>query len=339
METNQSPPPPAQMMQMITGFWTSCCIYSAAKLDIGDRIAEKPKTAAQLASETQTHAPSLYRVLRALSSVGVFSENEKGEFELTPLGNTLRSDVPGSMKAMAIALLGDHYSAWGNLLHSIKTGETAFDNLHNMPVYKYYATHPESGVNFTKAMSGLTQSVLMNILSAYDFSSFKTIVDIGGGNGALLHGILNKATNSKGIIFDEEYIKNEALQNIEKNNLQQRCSFEAGSFLEKVPSGASAYLMKYILHGWLDETSKKILENVYKAMPQGSKLLIIESVISERNAPQSGKFMDINMLVMSGGMERTAAEWKNLVESVGLNFSKIIPTPSPMLSIIETEKI
>ena len=338
METKQSPPPPAQMMQMITGFWTSCCIYAAAKLNIGDLLAEKPKTAAQLASETQTHAPSLYRLLRALSSVGVFSENEKSEFELTPLGNTLRSDVPGSMKAMAIALLGTHYSAWGNLLHSIKTGEIAFDNLHNMPIYKYYETHPEDGVNFTKAMSGLTQAVIMNILSAYDFSSFKTIVDIGGGNGTLLNGILNKAPNSKGIVFDEEYIKNEALQNIEKNNLQQRCSFEAGSFFEKVPSGASAYLMKYILHGWVDENSKKILANVYKAMPQDSKLLIIESVISDRNIPQSGKFMDINMLVISGGVERTEKEWKNLIESAGLKISKIISTPSAMFSIIETEK-
>jgi len=338
MDLTQTPPPPAQMLQMITGFWTSCCIYTAAKLNIADCLAEKPKTAAQLAAETQTHAPSLYRMLRALSSVGVFSENEKSEFELTPLGNTLRSDVPGSMKAMAISQLGDHYAAWGNLLHSIKTGEIAFDNLHHMPVWKYYEMHPEDGVNFTKAMSGLTQGAIMSILPAYDFSSFATIVDIGGGNGALLHGILSQATNAQGIIFDEAYIKDEALQNIEKNNLQQRCTFEAGSFFVEVPAGASAYLLKLVLHDWDDEKAEKILANVYKAMPPEGKLLIIESVIPDGNTPHPGKFIDVNMLAMTGGKERTEKEWKNLIEKAGLKIVNVIATHSPTVSIIETEK-
>src|SRR5690349_14010091 len=191
--TNNQTPPPVQMMQMVTGFWTSCCIYAAAKLDIADHLKEGAQTAGQLAETTHCDPASLYRILRALSSVGVFSENNEHKFELTSLGETLRGDVPGSMKAMAIAQLGDHYNAWGNLIYSIKTGNIAFDKVEGMSVWKYYETHPDEGVNFMKAMTGVTGAAVMNVLPCYDFSGFKTIVDVGGGNGALLMAVLNTA--------------------------------------------------------------------------------------------------------------------------------------------------
>lgn len=338
MQHNQVPPPPVQMVQMITGFWTSCCIYNAAKLDIADKLAEKPQTADELAAATHTYAPFLYRLLRALCSVGVFKENERKQFEITPLGNTLRSNVPGSMKAMAIAQLGDHYPAWGNLMHSLKTGEIAFDHVQGMPVWKYYETHPEDGANFAKAMSGMTEAALANIIPAYDFTGYNTIVDIGGGDGTMLCAILNEAKIAQGLVYDEAYLKEQALKNIEQKGLLSRCSFTGGSFFDSVAPGGDLYLMKMILHDWNDEQSKKILRNVNNAMGKGSKLLIIEGIIPEGNDPHPGKFMDINMMAMTGGKERTEKEWKAMMSECGLRCSKIIHTHHPLFSIIEVVK-
>jgi hypothetical protein len=338
MDQQHQIPPPAQMMQMITGFWTSCCIYAAAKLNVAELLSAKAKTAAQLAEEVHCHAPSLYRVLRALSSTGIFSENANGEFSNTTLSETLKGDVPGSMKAMALAQLGDHYGAWGNLTYSIKTGNIAFDFVEGMPIWKYYETHPEEGNNFIRAMAGLTGAVIMNVLPAYDFSSFKTIVDIGGGNGALMFGILNNAPNAKGIVFDEEYVVNETKKTIAAKGLDSRCTISAGTFFEFVPKDADCYLMKHILHDWDDEKSLQILKNCFVAMKSGSKLLLLESVIPGANQPHPGKFMDINMLTMTGGRERTAEEYRIIIEKAGLKLSQIIYTNSPMFSIVEIIK-
>lgn len=334
----QETPPPVQMMQMITGFWTSCCIYNAAKLNIADVIGTNALTADQLAEATHSHAPSLYRVLRALGSVGIFSENEIGEFSNTPLSNTLKSEVPGSMKAMAMAQLGDHYDGWGNLMYSIKTGNNAFDKVEGMSIWKYYETHPEEGINFMKAMTGVTGAVIMNVLPAYDFTSFKKIVDVGGGNGALLMAVLNTAPQAEGIVFDEEYLKDETKKSIAAKGLSKRCTVESGSFFDFVPKDADAYLMKMVLHDWTDEQCIQILKNCQHAAKSDSKIIVIEAVIPEGNVPHPGKFMDINMMAMTGGKERTAKEFTSLFTQAGLKLSKIIPTHSPMFNILEVTK-
>lgn len=335
---NQIPPPPVQMMQMITGFWTSCCIYSAAKLDIADHLKDKPQTADQLAEATHSDACALYRVLRALSGVGVFKENVQGQFELTPLGSTLQSDTPGSMKAMAIAQLGDHFNAWGNLMYSIKTGQISFDNIEGMSVWKYYELHPEEGVNFMKAMSGLTGAVIQHVLPVYDFTGLETIVDVGGGNGALLMAVLDKAPQAKGIVFDEEYVVEETRKILKAKGYDKRCDTAAGSFFDFIPANADAYLMKLVLHDWNDEQCVQILTHCYKAMKRGSKLLVLDAVIPEGNEPHPGKFMDINMLAMTGGRERTEKEFAYLFGRVGLELSRVVPTHSPMVSIVEVIK-
>jgi O-methyltransferase domain/Dimerisation domain len=335
---NQQPPPPVQMMQLITGFWTSCCIYAAAKLDIADYLKDGPKTAPQLAELTHSHVSSLYRVLRALSSVGIFQENSSQQFELTPLGATLQSDVPGSMKAMTLAQLGDHFNAWGNLVYSIKTGNIAFDNIEGMTVWEYYQSHPDEGVNFMKAMTGITGAVIMNVLPSYDFSGFKTIVDVGGGNGALLMAVLQTTPEAKGIVFDEEYVVDETKKELKEKGFDKRCDTEAGSFFNFIPADADAYLMKMILHDWNDEQCLQILNNCSKVMKPSSKLLVFEAVIPEGNDPHPGKFMDINMLTMTGGKERTEKEFTSLFSGAGLKLSKIIATHSPMFSIIEVIK-
>lgn len=331
-------PPPAQMMHKITGFWTSCCIYTAAKLNIADLLATKPQTAAQLAKESDTHAPSLYRVLRALASEGIFREDENGEFSITPLGETLQENVPGSMKAMALAQLGDHFGAWGNLEYSVKTGGIAFDDLEGMSVWKYYEQNPEDGINFMKAMSGLTGSVIKYVIPAYDFSQFKSIVDIGGGNGVLLSAILETVPEAKGIVFDEPYVVEETKKILESKEIGSRCTVEGGSFFEGVPQDADAYLLKMILHDWDDEKSVQILTNIAAGMKPESKLLILESVIPGANIPHPGKFFDINMLAMTGGKERTEGEFAALLEKSGLKLAQVIGTQSPMFSIVEVVK-
>lgn len=331
-------PPPAVMMHKITGFWTACCIYNAAKLNIADLLAVKPQTAEQLAETTGTHAPSTYRLLRALASEGIFSENENGEFSNTPLGGTLQDNVPGSMKAMALTQLGDHFGAWGNLEYSLRTGGIAFDEVEGMSVWDYYKANPEEGILFMKAMTGLTGAVVMNVLPAYDFNQFKSIVDIGGGNGMLMMAVLNVAPDAKGIVFDEEYVVNETQKIIDGKDISNRCTVEAGSFFDSVPQNVDAYLMKMILHDWDDEKSIQILKNCAKAMKAESKLLILESVLPGRDIPHPGKFLDINMLAMTGGRERTQEEFASILEQAGLKLTQVINTKSPMFSIIEATK-
>lgn len=338
MTTAPTISPSTQMMQMITGFWTSCCIYNAAKLNVADLLHKENMTCEKLAESTHTNASSLYRMMRALASVGIFSENEKGEFSNTTLSETLRSDQPGSMKAMAIAQLGDHYPAWGNLLYSLKTGNTAFEKVEGMNVWKYYETHPEEGLNFMKAMTGSTNSAIQNVIPNYDFSSAKTIVDIGGGNGAFLMAVLDKAPQATGIVFDEEYVVDETMKTIEERGFSKKCSVSAGNFFEAVTAGADLYLMKHVLHDWNDEQSEQILMNCSKAMNEKSKILVIEAVIPKGNTGHPGKFMDINMMAMTGGKERTEAEYASLFANAGLKLERVIYTNSPTLSILEVTK-
>jgi SAM-dependent methyltransferase len=335
MDQPQQIPPPAQMMQMITGFWVSCCVYAAARLNVAHYLAEAPMSAEELATATGSHAPSMFRLLRALAGVGVFSRNAEGKFELTPLGNTLRPGVPGSMRAMAIAQLGDHYRAWGDLPHSVKTGEIAFDHVEGMPVWKYYEMHPEDGVNFMQAMTGLTQAVIMNIVPAYDFSQFGTIVDVGGGNGALLTAVLEAAPQARGIVFDEDYVVKETAQRLAQAGLNGRCRVAAGSFFDDPLPEADAYLLKMVLHDWDDEKSVDILENVARSLEPGGKVLVMESVIPESDQPHPGKLMDINMLAMTGGRERTETEFAELFQRAGLRLSRVVHTHSPLFSVVE----
>jgi len=338
MNTQTQLPPPAQMMQKITGFWISCSIYTAAKLNIADLLAENAQTAEQLAVLTNTHSPSLYRLLRALSGEGLFSEDENGVFSLTPLGETLKDGVPGSMKAMALAQLGDHFNAWGNLEYSVKTGSIAFDNIEGKSVWEYYESNPEDGINFMKAMSGLTGAVIKNVLPAYNFSQFKSMVDIGGGNGALMMALLNAQPEATGIVFDEEYVTVETQKLLLEKGYGERCTVQGGDFFESVPAGADLYTMKMILHDWDDDQSIKILTNIASEMKENSKLLIIEAVVPGANLPHPGKFLDLNMLAMTGGKERTEEEFSYLLYQSGLKLTRVIPTHTPMFSILEAVK-
>lgn len=336
----QKPELSFKMYELISGYWVACCVHAVSKLDIADKLAHGPKTLSELAKETESDEPSLYRLLRAVTSVGIFEENKDGTFQLNDFGSTLLTDVPGSVKPWALANLGEHFPAFGDLTYGVQTGKVPFDHAHGIPVWDYYQQNPDAGVNLAKAMAGMSGAVLKAIIDAYDFTPYKTLVDVGGGNGALMFAVLEATPGSKGIIFDQPYIADLTSKAIPED-LAQRCTTAAGSFFEEViPEGADLYMMKWTIHDWNDEESIRILKNIHHAMPKGAKLLIIDSVIPDdsQNKPHAGKLLDINIMAMTTGKERTLSEFKSLVEKSGLTFKRLILTDTEISSIVECEK-
>ncbi|MCI0525465.1 MAG: acetylserotonin O-methyltransferase [Acidobacteria bacterium] len=328
-------PPQFAMLQMITGFWVSRAIYIAAKLGLADLVKDGPKMADDLARSTSAHGPSLYRLLRALASVGVFVEDDQKRFAQTPLSETLRSDALGSLRAMAMVELGqEHFPAWGNLMHSVKTGEIAFDNLFKQNAWEYYAQNPEDASNFNDAMRGLTEMVNMAVLAAYDFSGADKIVDVAGGTGGLIGAILKANPQMRGVLFDLPHVIAEAGPSLDRAGVRDRCETATGDFFESVPEVGDAYVMKWIIHDWDDEKSAVILKNIHRAMNENGKLLLLEMVVPEGNQPDLSKFMDLNMMVMTGGRERTEAEFGALMAASGFKLTRVVRTASPV-SIVE----
>ncbi|MFB8790492.1 MAG: methyltransferase [Potamolinea sp.] len=325
------------MYSMISSFWVSRAIYIAAKLGIADYL-QQPKTVEELATLTDTHAPSLYRILRALASVGIFAEDDKHRFRLTPLAATLQTDATGSLRFMAIAELGDErYLGWGNFLHSVKTGETAFDQVTGMSIWDYYAQNPENGKFFNLAMTDLTANVVEAVLESYDFSSLNTVVDVGGGQGSLISAILKANPTLKGILFDMPSVIEDAIPKLAADGVADRCVGVGGNFFESVPGGGDAYLLKWIIHDWDDSQAIAILRNCYQAMSDNGKLLLIELVVFPGNDQPIAKLMDLNMLVMMGGRERTETEYRALLQAAGFQLTRIIFTRLPV-NVIEAIK-
>jgi hypothetical protein len=321
---------------MIAGFWVSRVLYAVAKLDIPSLLKDGPATAEVLAGKTGMHAPSLYRVLRAAASVGVFEEDEHGSFSLTPLGETLRPDVPGSLHAFAVTELGGgHYRAWGELLHSVRTGEIAFDHAHGMSIWEYFfERNPADGQIFNASMTGLTGTVVEAVIEAYDFSPYEKPVDVGGGQGAFLSAVLKANPAARGVLFDAPSVIAKADASLKAAGVADRIDTVAGSFFESVPPGGDLYLLKWVLHDWNDKDNIVILSKVRAAMPKGAKLIVVDTVVPAGNQPSPSKFIDLDMLVANGGMERTEQEFHSLFQAAGFRVERIIPTRSPS-SVIE----
>ncbi len=275
-----TPPPHMVMLQMAVSYWVSQCIYAAAKLGIADCLKTGEKSCDELATLTQSHAPSLYRLLRALASVGVFAETEPGQFALTPLAQCLRSDVPESIRDTSIMLGGpDQYNSWGNILHSIKTGESAFDTIYGMNVLEYFAQNPEPAEVFDRAMTSFSSTEIAAVITSYDFASIRPLVDVAGGQGSMLTAILKANPQMEGVLFDLSEVIERAQPQIERESIVDRCHLVAGNFFESVPAGADAYLLKHILHDWDDEHSITILKNCSSAMAENGRVLVVEQVI------------------------------------------------------------
>ncbi len=326
-QTQTENPPELVMLQMIHSYWVFLLIYAAAKLGIADLLKNEALNCDKLASLTQTHPRSLSRLMRALASVGIFEENQQGDFALTPLSNCLLSDAPSSVRAGAIMLGEEHYRAWGDILYSMRTGKSAFENLYGMNVFEYYAQNPEPEQIFSEAMTSVSIMEDMAVTKAYDFSKIQKLVDVGGGHGGLIASILKSNPHLQGVLFDQPSVVDGANNVLEKYGVSSRCEILSGNFFESVPSGGDAYILKHVLHDWDDETSISILKNCHQAMKKNDLLLIIELVIPPGNLPFFGKLQDINMLIMShGGCERTQVEYQKLFECAGFKLTNIFPT-------------
>ncbi len=242
--------PQQQISQMLSAYWISQSIYVAAKLRIADMLKDGPRSAGQLAAATDTNERCLYRLLRALASVGIFAEQDDGAFALTPMAKYLRSDVPGSQWAMAVMMGEEHYRAWGELLHCVRTGEIAFDKVFGKPIFAYLSENPEQAAVFDRAMTSVHGRETEPIIDAYDFSEIGTLVDVGGGNGTVITAVLKHNLNVKGILFDLPHVVKRAKATLVAEDVADRCETVAGSFFESVPEGADAYMMRHIIHDW-----------------------------------------------------------------------------------------
>lgn len=337
-ETAPQHPTPAEqaLLQMMTGAWVAQSISAVAMLGIADLLADGPKTAEQLASATSTHTDSLYRVLRALASVGVFTEMGDGRFALTPISECLRSDIPNSFRNGARMFgLPIFWRSWGELLGTVKTGETGLQRAFNaINPFEHFQQFPEEGAIFNAAMTEMSRNVGPAIAEACDWGKFRKIVDAGGGHGSLLISILRRYPGPRGVLFDLPHVVKDARPALDAAGLASRCEIVAGNLFESIPAGADAYILKAIIHGFNPENALKILRNVRQAIPPDGRLLLIERVIPPGSEPSPHKLADLQMLVMSGGRERTPAEYEELLGAAGFTLMKVHATAAPQ-SIVE----
>ncbi len=336
--TEEELPPERQLFKMISGKINTHLLSVVAELGVADLLKDGPRPIQELAEATDTHAPSLYRILRALASQEVFVETEPKCFGLTPIAERLQSDFPGSLRSSAIFFCSEwHNRAWDNIMHSVKTGECAFDHAFGMKLFDYLEQHPEEFSVFNDAMTSGSANSAAKFCEAYDFSSINTLVDVGGGHGMLLKTILIANPSLKGILYDLPSVVEGAPGLIDKDGLGDRCRIIGGDFFESVPADANAYMMKSIIHDWDDKRAAKILKNCRESMADGGRILVIDAVIPPDNSPFPSKLTDIEMLLLPGGLERTESEFADLFSSAGLKLNRIVPTGATQ-SIIEGVK-
>jgi O-methyltransferase domain/Dimerisation domain len=336
-DPSQPVSPAVALRQLSTGFWVSQAIAVVAELGITDFLQDGPKTCEELAQVTGTHPGALYRLLRAVASVGVFVEEATGRFSSTPIATLLSSNLPQSWRAAAI-MSGQAWAwqAWGALLYSVKTGQPAFEHVFGVEFDAYMEEHQDAADIFQSFMNVATAEEAMAVAPIYDFAGLQTIVDIGGGRGALLAAILKANPHLRGVLFDAPHVVAGARSLLDAHGVAERCDLVGGDFFAAVPRGGDAYLLKWILVSWDDERSVTILKHCRRAMRGGGKVLVIERIIPPGNEPFFGKFADLNLLVMYRGRHRSEAEYRALFDQAGFELTRIIPTQSPTeFSVIE----
>lgn len=305
-------------------------ISVAAELGVADALAAGPRSAPELAGAVGADANALYRVLRALSSTGVFYETPDGRFEQTALSECLRSAVPSSMRAWARLLGAEwHHRIMAEMLLSVRTGEAIVERALGLATWEYFAQHPEKAALCNESMTNFTSTEVTAIVDSYDFSSARTLVDLGGGLGTLLAAILKRHSHVQGILSDLPSVIDSARQEAERHGLTHRCQFVGMDFFVSVPAGGDTYILKHVIHDWDDERAVQILRNCHAVMPPSSKMLVIESVIAPGNEPSLGKVLDLQMMLI-GGQERTEEEFRALFQSTGFELRRIVPTASPV---------
>jgi SAM-dependent methyltransferase len=328
-------PTPPILFQMASGFWLAQAVYVAAKLGIADLLANGPMSCRQLAQATGAHSGSLMRLMQALSGVGIFSPLADDHFALASLGQGLRSGVPGSIKNMALTLGEIHYQACGSLLYSIQTGDPAFSKVFGASLFDYLTEHGQDAASFNGGMAELSAMLAYAVLTAYDFSRTGSITDVGGGEGELLNKILAFYPALRGTVFDLPSTIERAQA---RTVAGRRCVYATGNFFDSVPESADVYLLSGIVHDWDDDCALRILRNCCRAMAQGGKLLLLEMVVPLANPSDFSHLLDLNVMVMNGGRERTSAEFRVLLDAAGYKMNRIIPTLAPQSLIEATPK-
>jgi len=332
--TGTEPDPAAiqQLFQLASGYMVSAALGAAAQLRVADELAAGPRPVADLARRTGANEDALYRLLRALAMVGVFTEVSPRTFALTPVANLLRADVPGSVRDMVLWTCDDlHFRTYAELPHAVRTGETLGERVVKMPVFEYFQRNPEVSARFNNAMTNFSGGIVPAVLEAYDFAGIDVLVDVAGGHGMVLGSILRQYPAMRGILFDLDHVLAGATV-IDELGVADRCQKIAGDFFTSVPAGGDAYLMKHIVHDWDDEKAGVILTNIRKALegkPDG-KLIVLDAVIKPGNEPDLAKLIDLEMLVFPGGRERTQEEFTALFARHGFELTRVVPTHSPV---------
>jgi hypothetical protein len=329
MEENTAEPELlAKLREMLSGYRVSQIIVAAAKLGLADKLAAGPRTVGELAAMTGARAPELYRVLRTLASFEIFRECDDGRFELTPLAQGLRTDVPGSVHGTAVCYgEGWWWDSWGRLYETVMSGETAFNRLHGEPLFDYLQKHPQAEAAFNDHMDSFTALIARSMAETYDFSAVRQVCDIGGGNGVMVRALLERHPHLRAMLFDQPSVVASGKEKLAAAGVLGRCELIAGNFFDAVPANADVYLLKNVIHDWEDPLALKILRNCRAAMAKSARLLLVEAVIPPGNAPALGKILDMTMLVIVKGIERTEQEYRNLLQSAALELTRVIELP------------
>jgi hypothetical protein len=324
-----------QVIQMATACWMSRLLFVAAQLGLADHLASGPQTAEAVAASTGSHPPSLYRVMRTLASLGLFTEDDQHRFALTPLGETLKTGAPGSARATVLTLAGDLiWRAYEELPYSVQTGKSGLKKAIGTSLFDWLSTRPEDAALFSETMVGFHNMEPAAVAESYDFSGIKTLMDVGGATGHMLTAVLGRHPDVRGILFDLPHVVRDAPAFIGARGLTDRIAIKSGSFFDAVPEGADAYLMSHVIHDWTEDLCVKILGNCRKAMGPNGRLLLVEMVLPPGDTPHPGKMLDIMMLVGPEGQERTPEEYRALLDKAGFRMTRIVPTASAV-SVVE----
>lgn len=336
LTVSDTPHPAVRLRELTCGYWISQCIAVAARLGVADLLKPGPKSVHELAATTETQVRALYRLLRALASYGIFAEGPDGYFNLTPMAQLLETS-PHSLRGWAILMghEGNFHDAWDDLLYSVRTGEGAFHHVAGMSYIEYLSGNADAAAIFNDGLTAYTAQVAGAVVEAYDFSSFRKLVDVGAGHGTLMAAILTATPHLTGIVFDLPHAKEGAMKTLGTASLAARCEVVTGDFFDGVPEGGDAYLLSHVIHDWSDERALAILRNCRRVMGPHAKLLLVEAVIPPGNEPFFGKLLDVCMLVVTDqGADRTEAEYRSLLEHAGFRLLRTTPTSSDV-SIIE----
>jgi hypothetical protein len=341
MSAESGPPPHVAVMQMVMGVWAAQIASAVAQLGVADNIAKGKVSVDELAAECSANPDALYRLLRAAAAIGLCAETAPRHFALTPVGDALRSDAPHSMRDFLVAETAPgHWLPWGRVADAVRRGGPMTEEVLGANAWDYYAKHIDEAHCFARGMSNVSTIASEDVARVYEPGDVKRIVDVGGSEGVLLRGLLAHAPGARGVLYDRPEIIEAAKGAIASSSFADRIDVTGGDFLAEVPGGGDLYVMKSILHDWPDEQCETIIRNVHRAAAPDSRLLVVEMTLPDgpAGAPSPVPLMDMNMLVMLGGRERTAAEFGALLARCGYMVERVIPTPGPF-SVIEARRV